>query len=81
MLFADLLGMGLLTFFYGILNCNYLQAEGHMFFRDLHLSEEPTAPYYCEYSLTKSLHYWNKGFLPHFMDVNQKSFGKKDYKR
>lgn len=48
-----------------------------MVFRDLHLSEDLTAPHYCEYSLTKSLHCWNKGFLPHFMDRNQNYLGKK----
>lgn len=35
-----------------------------MVFLDLHLAEDQTDSYYCEYSLTKSLHYWNKSFLP-----------------
>lgn len=35
-----------------------------MVFLDLPLSEDQTASYYCEYSLTKSLHYWNKSFPP-----------------
>lgn len=51
-MFADLLGTGLLTS-YGILNCNYLQALEHMLFVcvcDLHLSEDLTAPFSCDYS-------------------------------
>lgn len=81
-MFADLLGTGLLTS-YGILNCNYLQALEHMLFVcvcDLHLSEDLTAPFSCDYSQKKSLNYQNRKFLLCFMSRNQNHWEKKNTK-